>query len=223
MKNPAAMFDMDHTLIWVNSGHSSAVLAKRLGLVKMRHLLMGLYKIFLYRLALLDINDWYEANVSMLEGHSVEDMALFADLWFNTLVKNHLYKEGVDLIERHRVEGHRLAIVSNGPDFLVHALAKALDVTDVISTHVEVRNGILSGKLIKPLCCGKGKLGYTLEWAEENKIDLRQSYFYTDSYLDYAVMDSVGYPVAVNPDLKLWLSAKWRGWPIKHFKKVSAF
>jgi HAD superfamily hydrolase (TIGR01490 family) len=223
MTQPAALFDMDHTLIWVNSGHSSVVLAKRLGLVNLSHLLTGIYKIMLYRLTLLDIDEWYEVNVSMLKGYSVEEMDMFADLWFNTLVKKHLYKEGFELVQKHRQEGHRLAIVSNGPDFFVRALARALDVPEVISTQVEVIDGLLTGKLIKPLCYGKGKLKYTLAWAKENGIDLKQSYFYTDSHFDYPVMGSVGHPVAVNPDFRLKLAAHKHGWPIMNFKKVSAF
>ena len=58
MSATAALFDMDHTLIWVNSGHSSIVLAKRMGLVNFSQLLTGIYKILLYRLALLNINEW---------------------------------------------------------------------------------------------------------------------------------------------------------------------
>jgi len=223
MSKTAALFDMDHTLIWVNSGHSSVVLAKRMGLVSLSHLLTGIYKILLYRLTLLEIDEWYEANISMLKGLSVEDMDLFADLWFKTMVKNHLYKEGVELINEHRRKGHRLAIVSYGPEFFVRALARALDVPEIISTRLEIKEGLLTGRLVKPLCYGEGKLKYTLAWAKENNIDLGSSYFYTDSNFDLAVMSSVGHPVAVNPDFRLKRQAKLNGWPILNFKKISAF
>lgn len=223
MTQTAALFDMDHTLIWVNSGHSSIVLAKRLGLVNLSHLLTGIYKIMLYRLTLLDIDEWYEANIAMLKGYTMQDMDLFAELWFKTLVKNHVYKEGVDLIEMHRKQGHRLAIVSNGPEFFVSALAKALDVPEVISTRVEVKDGLLTGKLIKPLCYGEGKLKYTISWAKENDVDLANCYFYTDSHFDLPVMGAVGNPIAVNPDFRLKHAARNNGWPILNFRKASAF
>jgi putative phosphoserine phosphatase/1-acylglycerol-3-phosphate O-acyltransferase len=223
MKRVAALFDMDHTLIWVNSGHSSVVLAKRMGLVNLSHLLKGFYKILLYRLTLLDIDEWYENNVDLLKGYTIEDMDIFADLWFNTMVKKHLYKEGVDLINMHREKGHIIAIVSNGPEFFVNALARALGITEVISTKVETENGRLTGRIVKPLCYGEGKLKYTIEWADANAIDLSRSFFYTDSNFDLPVMGSVGHPVAVNPDIRLRREAKKQGWPIMNFKKVSAF
>ncbi len=223
MSETAALFDMDHTLIWVNSGHSSTLLARRMGLVSMGQLVTGIYKILLYRLSLLNINEWYEANISTLKGLSIEDMNFFADLWFKTMVKNHLYKEGMELINEHRRKGHRLAIVSNAPEFFVHALASALDIPEFISTRVEIKEGVLTGKLIPPLCYGEGKLKYTLAWAGENNIDLGSSYFYTDSNFDLAVMRSVGHPVAVNPDFKLKRQAKLNGWPILNFRKISAF
>jgi HAD superfamily hydrolase (TIGR01490 family) len=223
MSTTAALFDMDHTLIWVNSGHSSIVLAKRMGLVSSSQLLTGIYKILLYRLSLLNINEWYETNISTLKGLSIEDMDSFADLWFNTMVKKHLYKEGLELINEHRRKGHRLAIVSNGPEFFVRALARALDVPEIISTRLEIKEGLLTGKLVKPLCYGEGKLRYTLSWAEENDIDLGSSYFYTDSNFDLPVMRFVGHPVAVNPDFRLRRHARINGWPILNFKKISAF
>jgi putative phosphoserine phosphatase/1-acylglycerol-3-phosphate O-acyltransferase len=199
------------------------VLAKRMGLVNFSQLLTGIYKILLYRLALLNISEWYKANISMLKGLRIEDMDFFADLWFNTMVKKHLYREGLELINEHRAKGHRLAIVSNGPEFFVHALASAIDVPEIISTLVETKEGVLTGKLITPHCYGEGKLKYTLSWAEENNIDLGSSYFYTDSNFDLAVMRSIGHPVAVNPDFRLKRQAKINGWPILNFRKISAF
>lgn len=223
MSTAAALFDMDHTLIWVNSGHSSTVLARRMGLANFRDLLTGVYNILLYRLSLININDWYEANINQLKGVGVDEMNLFADLWFKTMVKSHFYKEAMELINEHRRKGHRLAIVSNGPEFLVRALAGAIDIPDCISTRVETEDGMLTGRLIKPLCYGEGKLGYTLSWAEANGVDLCESYFYTDSIFDLAMLQAVGHPVAVNPDYRLKKVAGRSGWSVLNFKKVSAF
>ena len=44
----------------------------------------------------------------------------------------------------------------------------------------------------------------------------RSSYAYSDSYYDAPLLDAVGYPVAVNPDLRLAGLARLRGWPIRH-------
>jgi phosphoserine phosphatase len=46
---------------------------------------------------------------------------------------------------------------------------------------------------------------------------LSDSYFYTDSLSDLPLLNLVGQPVAVNPDLRLKRLAQRRGWPIVKF------
>jgi phosphoserine phosphatase len=43
---------------------------------------------------------------------------------------------------------------------------------------------------------------------------LSESIFYTDSFADLSVLEVVGTPVAVNPDLRLRRVAAKRGWSI---------
>ena len=48
-------------------------------------------------------------------------------------------------------------------------------------------------------------------YANQHGVDLRQSYFYTDSIADLPLLEIVGYPVAVNPDRPLRKLAKAAG------------
>ncbi|MFY9396921.1 MAG: HAD family hydrolase [Desulfomonilia bacterium] len=223
MGNIAALFDMDHTLTWKNSGLSSVRFARRLGLVSAGHLAKSTVKIILYRLSMLDIEEWYDRNVSMLSGTPIADIERFCYLWFDAMMKKSIYREAFELVLNHRKSGHRVAIISNSPTFFVEPVASALGISDVICTRAEIADGVLTGKLIKPLCYGEGKRRYALEWAELNGIDLSRSYFYTDSFFDLPLMETVGHPVAANPDMKLKKAAIERGWPIRRFARVSAF
>jgi phosphoserine phosphatase len=47
--------------------------------------------------------------------------------------------------------------------------------------------------------------------------DLAHTFFYTDSHTDLALLEHVGYPVAVNPDIRLRRLAQRRGWPVERF------
>ena len=49
-------------------------------------------------------------------------------------------------------------------------------------------------------------------------IDLEHSYAYGDSYADKEFLESVGHPVAVNPDRRLKKLAESRGWPIHNWR-----
>jgi putative phosphoserine phosphatase/1-acylglycerol-3-phosphate O-acyltransferase len=219
----AAFFDMDHTIIWENSGLSSARLAKQFNMMTHAQLIKGVFKIVLYRLALLDINKWYESNIAGLKGMPIEDMERFSSLWFESMVKKKIYKEALELMHDHQNKGRPVVIISNAPSFFVLTVAKALNVQNTISTRLETKDGILTGRLLKPLCYGEGKRDYAVSWAGENDIDLKESYFYTDSHFDLAMLKIVGHPVATNPDFRLRRIASKNNWPILDFDKIPAF
>ncbi|MDX9761210.1 MAG: HAD family hydrolase [Desulfomonilia bacterium] len=223
MSAVGAFFDMDHTITWANSGLSSVKFARKQGLVPASHLVRSVFKIILYRLSLLDIEQWYEKNMAMLSGTSLNDMDHFCSLWFEKMMKKTIYREAVDLIQSHRDRGHRVAVISNSPCFFVKPVADILDIPDMICTEVEAKDGILTGRLVKPLCYGDGKRAYALRWAGLTGIDLSQSYFYTDSFFDIPLMKTVGHPVATNPDIRLRRVALAYGWPVLTFARVSAF
>ncbi|MEA3221848.1 MAG: HAD family hydrolase [Thermodesulfobacteriota bacterium] len=223
MGDIAAFFDMDKTIIWETTGLSSARFARKQGLVSFTHLFKTAFKMILYRLTLLDIESWYEKSIRSMTGLATEDMERFSNQWFEAMVKKTMYKEAVALIHDHMDKNHRVVIVSNAISFIVHPLADTLGVSDVICTRLKTRDGILTGEIIKPLCYGKGKRNYAIKWAKDNNIDLSRSYFYTDSHFDMELMRVVGYPVAVNPDVRLTFSARRCDWPILRFKRVPAF
>ena len=54
-------------------------------------------------------------------------------------------------------------------------------------------------------------------WARANGIELADSYAYSDSIFDVPLLSKVGHPVAVNPDYRLFIYAKARGWPTVWF------
>ncbi len=223
MSDVAALFDMDHTLIWKNSGLTSVQFARKKGMIPLGFLLKGILKIFFYRLSLMNIESWYERNMEVLAGLTLNDMDRFSGQWFETMVRKSIYQEAVQLIKDHEKRGHRIAIISNSPSFFVKPLAEELGIKDIICTQVEIIDGVLTGKLIKPLCYGKGKKEYAIKWAYNNGIDLLQSYFYTDSYFDIDLMHAVGFPVATNPDHKMRKAARQNNWQILTFKKEAAF
>src|SRR5207249_3201920 len=51
----------------------------------------------------------------------------------------------------------------------------------------------------------------------EHGIDLRQSYFYTDSHEDLPLLEIVGHARPTNPNRRLTAIAARRGWPVRRF------
>jgi phosphoserine phosphatase len=57
-----------------------------------------------------------------------------------------------------------------------------------------------------------------VRFAAAGGVDLRRSYFYTDSITDLPVLERVGEPRVVNPDLRLRRVAQRRGWPVLNLR-----
>jgi phosphoserine phosphatase len=69
----------------------------------------------------------------------------------------------------------------------------------------------------------EGKLEMAVEYAEAHDVDLADCYFYSDSASDLPLLEAVGHPVVVNPQLKLMVAIRGRGWPVLRFKEYAKF
>jgi putative phosphoserine phosphatase/1-acylglycerol-3-phosphate O-acyltransferase len=108
-------------------------------------------------------------------------------------------------------------VVSSATRFQIEPLARDLGIEHVLCTQVEVRDGILTGKVLQPTCYGEGKALAARELAIRYGIDFDESYFYTDSHEDLPLLEIVGHPRPTNPSRKLMGIARERGWPVRRF------
>jgi len=121
----------------------------------------------------------------------------------------------------HRAAGRRVVIATTSPLPFVQPFADRIGADDVIATEwgrVD-DDSTFSGRLVGPFVWGRAKADAVVAWASEHDIDLRSSWAYSDSYFDAPLLAAVGYPVAVNPDLQLRVTAALQGWPVTHFDR----
>ena len=118
----------------------------------------------------------------------------------------------------HRSAGRLLALATTTPYDLVAPLAAHLGFDHVIATRYGVAaDGTYDGTIDGHFVWSTGKRSAVIEWAREVDVDLRESWFYSDSVYDTPLMMSVGHPVVVNPDPRLAVLAVVRRWPTLHF------
>ncbi len=122
-------------------------------------------------------------------------------------------------ISGHAAAGRATVLATTTPVHLVAPVAELIGFDHVIGTRWEQHNGEFTGELDGRVVWGRGKRDAVREWAKEHNIDLRQSYAYSDSYYDSALLASVGHPVAVNPDPRLAATAALKGWPVRFLDK----
>jgi HAD superfamily hydrolase (TIGR01490 family) len=210
---PAAFFDMDRTLLAVNSGTLWLRHLWRRGEISVGQLAQAIVWLLQYYVALVDIGEVTTRLGAMMIGASEEELRERCDRWFKEEVARFVAPAGVAAVERHRREGHLLAILSGSSPYASQPLARLLGIPHVLCTRLEVEDGVFTGRMIEPVCYGAGKVTLAEEFAREHDVDLAESWFYSDSYSDLPMLARVGHPVAVNPDPRLSRHARRMGWP----------
>jgi HAD superfamily hydrolase (TIGR01490 family) len=214
MARPACFIDVDHTLLRVNTGTEWMRWLRRRGEISRLAMARTLGWAVLYRLALLDMPALATRLVAPLEGQPEAEMWQKTTEWFAAEVKPTITRLGLEAIARHRAAGEPVVLLTGGTQFVAEPLARELGLDAALCSRIEAVAGVFTGRFVEPLCVGAGKIHWATAWAERNDVDLARSTFYTDSFNDLPMLEVVGQPVAINPDLRLRRVARQRGWPI---------
>ena len=130
------------------------------------------------------------------------------------------YFDARELIQHHIRRGRRVYLVSAAPAEIVEPIADRLGVHHAVASVARVDDdGRYTGELER-YAYGPAKADAIREIAERDGIDLERSFAYSDSATDVPMLESVGHPVAVNPDRRLREVAAERGWEVAHFSRV---
>ena len=211
----AAFFDLDRTLLDMNSSTLWAkheLLKRSISLRKFGRVLLWNA---LYHLSVIDIETAYKEALAHYRGRPYDDLEEETRRWFARDVAHHLRPGAGRALREHRAEGHQLVLLTSASAFAARAARDTWELDDFLSNDFLTDDrGNLDGTFIAPLCYGAGKVQRARAWAKEREVDLRQSYFYTDSYSDAPMLRQVGKPRVVSPDPRLSREARQRGWPI---------
>jgi phosphoserine phosphatase len=110
-------------------------------------------------------------------------------------------------------------LVSASPEEIVEPLAEHLGVDGCIASRTVVdEEGRYAGEM-EFYSYGPFKAEAIRALAEREGIDLDESSAYSDSYTDLPMLETVGHPVAVNPDRVLAKVAREREWEVMQFTK----
>jgi HAD superfamily hydrolase (TIGR01490 family) len=213
-KNYIAFFDLDHTILNTSSGKLISLAALRQGIISRSKFLEGVLFAIGHKLGLVEGNTVMPRMTNWLKDHSVQHIDEFARHIFNDMIKNTIRKEAVLEIEHHRKNNAQLVLLSASLSFICKPVIDFLGLDDLICTDLQVLNNRFSGQPLGDICFGQEKLTRALAFAKKGHSELRNAYFYSDSFSDLPMLQAVGHPVCVTPDRKLEAAARKRGWLI---------
>ena len=213
-----AFFDMDNTLLSAASGRLYLKWLRQTGQLPLHRWAYISGQVGLYVTGLIDFPRLMSRLMVYAAGSDEAEAWRMSDAWFESMLRHYIAPAARERVEWHREQGHHVAIVSAATPYAVKPVAEALGLGEnYTATELEAQNGRFTGRVIEPACYGDGKVARSLIYAGQHGIDLRESYFYSDSASDLPLLEAVGYPVAVNPHKKLAQIAAKRGWPVMKF------
>jgi HAD superfamily hydrolase (TIGR01490 family) len=158
------------------------------------------------------------ASLTAIAGRRQEDALEVGGAVAREELVPRLYPQAVELMQRHKRAGREVYIASSSPEDYIALLAEELDIDGVIGTKALVVDGRYTGDLDGPMVHGPNKAARVHALAEERGIDLSRSFAYSDSINDLPLLEVVGNPVAMNPDRKLAVVARRRGYHVLDFR-----
>lgn len=214
----AALFDMDRTLVRKETGSLYVRYQRDIGRASTLDLLKTLYWVGQYTLGILDADKVADNVLLSMRGKSEAAFVTECEDWFTKYVEVHIADKGREAVARHRDRGDVCAIVTGATRYAAGPLAKRLEIEHVVASELEIDGaGQFTGRAVKPLCLGDGKLRRAEALANRLGFALHEATFYTDSISDVPLLEKVAEPIVVNPDPRLARLAKRRGWPIERW------
>ncbi|MFL3012710.1 MAG: HAD-IB family hydrolase [Acidimicrobiales bacterium] len=215
-----AAFDLENTLIASNVVSSFAWLAsRRLSRAeRIRLVVKTLAEVpQLLSLDKQDRGDFLRHFYRRYEGAPISQISEDSAEQFSDLILSKSFPEGIRRVREHRNLGHKTVLITGALDFIVEPLKPLFD--DIICPKLGQDGDSYDGRLVDVPPTGESRYQALADYAAANQLDLRESVAYADSASDLPMLEAVGFPVAVNPEVRLASIARKRGWLVEDFSK----
>lgn len=214
-----ALFDLDNTLIPLDSDYEWGQFLCRLGAVDAVAFTRRNDEFYAqYVAGTLNPVEYLEFAFSTLKRFPRAQLNAWHAQFMDEVIRPAIRKEARALVEEHRAAGDLLAIITATNRFVTAPIAQAFGIDHLIAAEPELTaDGNVTGRLLGTPPFGAGKVTNTHAWLASlgKKIDdFDRSTFYSDSQNDIPLLSAVTHPVATNPNATLAQHAQAHGWPI---------
>ncbi len=213
-----ALFDLDYTLLPIDSDYEWARFLVRAGVVDGNEYERHNDRFFAqYQAGTLDIHEFLAFQLAPLASHAPDELARWHERFMAEVIRPAIQERALALVQGHRERGDLCAIVTSTNEFVTAPIAQAFGIEHLIATGIERVDGRYTGRVRGTPSFREAKIQRTNEWLASlgrQWNDFASSWFYSDSMNDLPLLDKVTHPVATNPDDRLAALACERGWPI---------
>lgn len=216
-KQKIALFDLDHTLLPIDSDYSWGEFTQQIGWTDPVEFKRRNDEFYQHYIAgTLDVHDYVRFAVEAVrrrgEAAYREAHARFMRDWILPL-----QPAAVELVRGHQHAGEPVVIVTATNELVTRPIAAAFGVAELIAVDLERDgSGWITGEIAGVPSMREGKVVRVERWLAGRGLDWLdvETTFYSDSLNDLPLLERVDHPVATNPDPRLRAIALERGWRI---------
>jgi len=213
-----ALFDLDHTLLPIDSDYEWSRFLARLGVLDGDDYERENNRFYeQYKAGSLDIAEFLQFQLAPLAAHPRDTLDRWHAQFMTEVITPTISQQARELVDHHRARGDLVALVTATNAFVTAPIARAFGIDHLVATTLEEAGGQFTGRPQGTPSFREGKVVRTHEWLESigKRFDgFERSWFYSDSRNDIALLEQVTDPVATNPDPVLHATAITRGWPV---------
>ena len=221
-----ALFDLDHTLLPIDSDYSWGVFTTQIGWTDPAEFGRRNDEFYAhYKAGTLDIHDYVRFATDAVRLHGQADALAARERFMAEMVLPAMNARALALVREHQQAGDQVVIITATNEFVTRPIADAFGVSELVAVELQRgADGWLNGEIKGTPSAREGKVTRMEQWLAARNLGWKDvdSIFYTDSINDLALWEKVDRPVATNPDDRLRAIARERGWRILDlFQKIS--
>lgn len=214
-----ALFDLDHTLIPMDSDFEWGQFTVRLGWRDEASFGQA-NQVFYeqYKAGTLDIAEYIRFATAAIREHGMEKSIAAHARYMSDVVQKNIKSQALELVRKHQAAGDEVVIVTATNEFVTRPIADAFGVSQLIAIELaRDAQGAPTGEIQGVPSFREGKVARVEQWLAQRGAtwgSVARSTFYSDSINDLPLLEKVTHPVATNPDDRLRAVAEARGWPL---------
>lgn len=170
------------------------------------------YKMHVYSEKKMKVN-MTQKYLNLFNGDSIDKV----EAYFQSLasqMQDHFHPLVLERIEEHDKNEDFIMVVSGAFQPLLETALQHLPIDLIIGTEIPTKNDMIDPSTPIDHVQSERKAELILEKLQNKVVDWKNSYAYGDSMADLPVLEMVGNPIAVCPDVKLQQIANMREWTV---------
>jgi HAD superfamily hydrolase (TIGR01490 family) len=217
-KTRLALFDLDHTLLPIDSDYSWGTFTTTIGWTDPREFARRNDEFYAhYQAGTLDVHDYVRFATEAARLRGPQEAQAARERFMREVIAPAIRPQARELVRRHREAGEDVLIITATNEFVTRPIADAFGVQHLIAVELERdARGWITGEIKGTPSFREGKVQRFGAWLAQRGLAREDAEvtFYSDSINDLPLMDNADHPVATNPDDRLRALAQERGWRV---------